>query len=164
MANTTPRKNENLTIKNVRLVFKNFSGRGDKFNPEGKRNFAIVLTEEEAQRLKDLGWNVRSREPREPGDDWFHTLKVNVTFETKGRPPKVKMINGSKETFLTGDTIQNLDYMQIEDASVILRPYHYDEDNPEKKSAWLVELYVVTEFNELEDMYSVSSYDDGEDY
>ena len=33
-----------LQIDNARLVFKNFRGEGGKFNKEGDRNFALLIT------------------------------------------------------------------------------------------------------------------------
>ena len=32
-----------LVIDNARLIFKNFSGKGDNYNREGDRNFAVII-------------------------------------------------------------------------------------------------------------------------
>ena len=32
-----------LQIDNARITYKNFAGRGDKFNREGDRNFALII-------------------------------------------------------------------------------------------------------------------------
>ena len=48
----------NITIEDCRIAFRNFAGKEDKFNPKGSRNFALLLDEDEAEKLAGLGWNV----------------------------------------------------------------------------------------------------------
>ena len=66
-----------VQMDDVRITFKNFSGKGDKFNREGDRNFAIVIEDPNtADALIAEGWNVRVKPPREEGDDPFMYLPV----------------------------------------------------------------------------------------
>ena len=37
---------ENINIENAKLMFKNFSGKNDRFNP-GRRNFSVIIEDEE---------------------------------------------------------------------------------------------------------------------
>ena len=48
-----------LKIENARLVFRNLSGKPDKFNSQGgKRNFAVVIDDPDvADNLIKEGWN-----------------------------------------------------------------------------------------------------------
>ena len=74
-----------LQIDEVRLVYRNFAGRGDKFNREGDRNFAIVIPNEDlADQLAKDGWNVKVKPPRVDGDDPFMYLPVKVKFNERG--------------------------------------------------------------------------------
>ena len=47
-------------IDGRQIIFKNFEGRGDKFNREGDRNFSLRIDDENtADALVKEGWNVR---------------------------------------------------------------------------------------------------------
>ena len=61
-----------LQINNARIVYKNFSGKPSAFNREGDRNFSLVIPNIEiADALKDKGWNIKIKPPREEGDEPF---------------------------------------------------------------------------------------------
>ena len=34
-----------ITIKNAKIIYRNFKGEGSAFNPKGKRNFSVVLND-----------------------------------------------------------------------------------------------------------------------
>ena len=49
-----------LQIDDARIIFKNFEGRGDKFNREGDRNFSLLIEDPDtADAMIKEGWNVR---------------------------------------------------------------------------------------------------------
>ena len=49
-----------LQIDDARITYKNFEGRGDKYNRQGDRNFVLIIPEENmAQELINQGWNVK---------------------------------------------------------------------------------------------------------
>lgn len=137
---------ESVEIKGCRIVYKNFSGRADKFNDEGRRNFAVVLSPEQAQDLSDQGYNVKERPPRDPEDDPFFYLKVNVKFDTKGRPPRVVMVTQRNQTRLDEDLVDMLDDVYIEKANIRFRGWEYD---PGKHSAYLQTLFAQVVEDEL---------------
>ena len=61
-----------LQIDNAHIIFRNFSGEASKFNREGDRNFALRIFDQDiADKLLDLGWNVKIKPPREEGEDPF---------------------------------------------------------------------------------------------
>ena len=119
-----------LEINDARIIWKNFSGRGDRFNREGDRNFSLVIpTQEDCDALRNDtnkfgdGWNVKIKPPREEGDTPFMHMPVKVKFN--GRGPNVYLDRGPKREplQLTEDTIACLDEMDILSVDLDIRPY-----------------------------------------
>ena len=119
-----------LEINDARIIWKNFSGRGDRFNREGDRNFSLVIpTQEDCDALRNDtnkfgdGWNVKIKPPREEGDTPFMHMPVKVKFN--GRGPNVYLDRGPKREplQLTEETIACLDDMDILSVDLDIRPY-----------------------------------------
>lgn len=119
-----------LEINDARIIWKNFSGRGDRFNHEGDRNFSLVIpTQEDCDALRNDtnkygdGWNVKIKPPREEGDTPFMHMPVKVKFN--GRGPNVYLDRGPKREplQLTEETIACLDEMDILSVDLDIRPY-----------------------------------------
>lgn len=150
--NTQPnRVDSNVTVRDARIMFKNFRGEADQYTREGARSFHVVLTQDEADQLSAKGWNVKQRPPREEGDEPLYHLKVNVQFKTRGRPPRVVMVGSKNKTTLDEASVDVLDWARITSADVRFRPYEYDTG---KFSAYLVTLFAVIEEDELEQRYA----------
>lgn len=139
-----------IVIESTRIPFSNFSGRPDRYHPDGgKRSFSIVLDPKIAQDLSDRGWNVRTLRPRDEGEEPTPYVSVNVRFDV--RPPKVFMITDSgNKVPLNEATIGELDYADIESVDVALNPYEYQ---PGKVSVYLDELYAKLAPDPLGDKY-----------
>ena len=124
-----------LEINDARIIWKNFAGRGDRFNREGDRNFHLVIpTQEDCDALlsdkNQFGdsWNVKIKPPREDGDVPFMHMLVKVKFN--GRGPNVYLDRGqNKEPLvLNEDTIACLDDIDILSVDMDIRPY--DDELP----------------------------------
>lgn len=142
----------NISVENARILFKNFAGKATKFNPEGKRNFCLIVDNDLADNLKDIGWNIKYLNPRDPDEEPQAYLQVAVAFENF--PPNVFMIAGGKKTKLNEDTINVLDYAEIQSIDLIIRPYQWEL--PSGKSgvkAYLKNMYVTIVENEFEAKY-----------
>ena len=123
-----------LEINDARIIWKNFSGRGDRFNREGDRNFHLVIpTQEDCDLLRNDvnkygdSWNVKIKPPREEGDAPFMHMLVKLKYKD-GRGPNVYLVSGNKQVPLNEDTIHCLDDIDILSCDMDIRPY--DDELP----------------------------------
>lgn len=142
-----------LQIDDARIIFRNFAGRGDKYNREGDRNFAVVIPDEEmANELTSLGWNVRVKPPRDEGEPPFMYLPVKVKFN--GRGPNVYLKTGSRQNRLDEESVGLLDNIDILSVDMDIRPYDWDVNGKTGRTAYLQSIRVIQDadrFSEGED-------------
>jgi hypothetical protein len=134
---------DNIVVENARLIFKNFAGEESKFNRAGNRNFCVILDGDSAEDLRQMGWNVKALRPREDEDEPTYYLQVTVAFGNF--PPKVIMISGKTKTVLDEESIATLDYAEIANVDLIIRPYHWEVNGKEGIKAYLKTMYVTIE-------------------
>lgn len=134
---------DNIVVENARLIFKNFAGEESKFNRAGNRNFCVILDGDSAENLRQMGWNVKALRPREDEDEPTYYLQVTVAFGNF--PPKVVMISGKTKTVLDEESIDTLDYAEIANVDLIIRPYHWEVNGKEGIKAYLKTMYITIE-------------------
>ena len=133
-----------LQIDDARIIYRNFSGKPDKYNREGDRNFAVLIPDEDiANELSDRGWNVKIKPPREDGDDPFMFLPVKIKFNDRG--PSVYLVTGNKKTPLNENTVSCLDDIDILSVDLDIRPYDWDVNGKTGRTAYLQSIWVTQE-------------------
>lgn len=146
-------RNNKLAIDNARIIFKNFTGKDDKFGREGDRSFSIVIEDDAlAEQLANDGWNVKPLTPRDPDEKVNHFIKVKISF--KVRPPKIWLLTNHKRTLLDEDTIATLQYARIENADVVISPWRWEVNGKTGIAAYLETLYVKIEDDPFADKYA----------
>jgi hypothetical protein len=147
--------NDNTVLmEGVRIIFRNFAGKEGQYNREGDRNFAVVLDEKTAKEMTDDGWNVKSLAPREQDEDEVtYYLQVSVNF--KGRPPRIVMVTSRGRTTLDEGQVEMLDWADILNVDLIVRPYAWDVSGRSGIKAYLQTMYVTIQEDALEMKYGM---------
>lgn len=147
------RVNDEVTFRDIRIMWRNFQGEERQFNAKGKRNFAIPLEQDMAIELWEKGWNVKEK-IQEDGTHLFH-LGVSVKMDGQ-RPPKIFLITMSqmKRVQLNEDTVIAADWAEFDRVDVTLRPFNWDISGKQGVSAYLKLFMGTVHEDELEKEYA----------
>lgn len=147
--------NDNTVLmEGVRIIFRNFSGKEGQYNREGDRNFAVLLDEKVATAMAEDNWNVKWLRPRneEENEEPQAYLPISVNF--KGRPPRIVLITSRGRTNLDESQVETLDWVDILNIDLIVRPYEWTVNGKTGIKAYLQSIYVTIEEDPLELKYS----------
>lgn len=150
-----PANDNTVLMEGVRIIFRNFAGKEGKYNREGDRNFAVLLDDEVANAMAADGWNVKWLKPREDADeDETPQAYLQVSLNFKGRPPRVVMITSRGRTHLDEDSVEMLDWADILNVDLIVRPYEWTVNGKSGIKAYLQSIFVTIEEDALERKYA----------
>ena len=143
----------NINIEGAIIIWKNFSGERDKFNP-GKRGFSVVIDDTVmADELRQEGWNVKDRPLQEGADDseqeWTLPVKLNMNRYTQ-----VWLIVGNHKTLLDEDTVSQLDVVDIVNCDISIRPYEWEMNGRTGITAYVDSMYVTIRENKFAKKYA----------
>lgn len=142
-----------LQIDDARIIYRNFSGVGSKFNREGDRNFSIIIEDQDiADELVKNGWNVKIKPPRDEDDTPFMTLPVKVKFNDRG--PIVYLITGKRKNELDEESIGILDNIDILGVDLDLRAYDWEVNGKTGRTAYLQSICVTQEVDRFAERYA----------
>jgi hypothetical protein len=149
-----PAKDNTVLMEGVRIIFRNFAGKEGQYNREGDRNFAVLLDDKVAHEMGEDGWNVKWLQPRstEEGDTPQAYLPVSVNF--KGRPPRIVLITSRGRTNIDEHGIEMLDWVDIINVDLIVRPYEWTVNGKSGIKAYLQSIYLTIEEDPLEVKYA----------
>lgn len=129
-----------VSLENVRIGFRNFEGREGPYNKAGERSFAVFLDRQTAEAMAADGWNVKFPKEnsnvvdpdQEPRDAY---LQVSVGFEFY--PANVILVSNGNPTKLSEQEVLMLDWAEIENVDLVLRPYEWSVNRNSGIKAYL---------------------------
>ena len=131
-----------VQIEDARIIYRNFAGIGSKFNREGDRNFAVIIPDEDAANiLRENGYVVKIKPPRDEDESPFMYLPVKIKFNNRG--PSAYVVSGNSVTRLNEDTIGMIDEIDISSVNMDLRPYDWEVNGQTGRTAYLQAIEVV---------------------
>lgn len=146
--------NNNIVIESAKIMWRNLSGEEGQYNAKGKRNFCVELDEGLAKMLARDGWNVKQLLPKEGVDadpKWY--MQVHVRFDIM--PPNIVLITSNGKTKLSEENINIVDWAEIENVDLIIRPYDWKMTNGQTgRKAYVKSMYITIVEDELEKKYA----------
>lgn len=143
-----------VLMEGVRLVFRNFTGKEGQYNREGERNFAVLIDDEVGNAMLEDGWNVKWLKAREEEEEETDQAYLPVSVNFKGKPPRIVLITSRGRTNLDEKQLEMLDWADIVNADLIVRPYNWEVNGKTGVKAYLQSLYVTIEEDALEKKYA----------
>lgn len=147
-----------LSLENVRIGFKNFEGKEGQFNRNGDRNFVAFLDHDVAEELAREGWNIKFPkeqenrvDPDEPARDPY--IPITVSFDNY--PANIFLISNGKPTRAGADECIVLDWAELENVDLVLRPYEWSVNGKSGIKAYLKSGYFTIVTDEFAAKYGI---------
>lgn len=144
----------NVTLENVPIIFKNFSGQKGQFNSEGERSFHVLIEDlEMAKQMEKDGWNLKPFVDEDEKITAFH-LQVKVNYG--GYPPRIVRVTkqGRHQVDLNEKTVGSLDSQRVLSVDLTINPYHWNMQGKSGIKAYCNMMFVNVEETPLEEKYA----------
>lgn len=150
----------NVTIEGARILFRDFSGEKNRYNND--RTFCVVLEPELAEALTNDGWPVKWLEPRNDEETRTPYLRVKVQFrkheQYERSSPQIVLISNGVKKELNEESVNILDWVNIENADLQIRPYNYEINGKTGIKPYLNSLWITIREDTLESKYKDIPY------
>ena len=131
--------NNDLIIRNARIIFKNFAGIEKQNNREGNRNFCVVIDDPAvAQKLKEDGWNIKTLGDEED-DDVTYFVQVTVRFDKY--PPNMYLVNRYGKNKIGEDEVASIDQADLRNIKLDINPSYWEVNGKSGIKAYLRTMY-----------------------
>lgn len=146
----------NIVIEGAKLVFRNFQGKVSDYNRNGEKTCGVLLPDDVAEQAKADGWKVKYFRPKEDDPTGYQQPWLPTKLSYKFQPPTVVLITSRGKTLLDEQTVEQLDWVNIQNVDIVIRPYHYPSINGAAPgiSAYIKSLYVTIQEDEFADKYA----------
>lgn len=152
-----------LEISDARILWPNFSGRPDAYNPEGgKREFNLLIPDQEIydalmndKNKSGVSWNVKSKTYEDGSERMW--LPVKVKFNSRG--PAIYLDTGKNRVRLTEETVGILDNIDIIKVDLDIRPYDSEKGRNSYRTAYLSSLWVYQRPDRFADRFADNESD-----
>ena len=146
-----------VVMESVQIGFRNFEGREGPYNRKGDRDFVVFLDREFAEELDKEGWNIKWPKPNDyinpEEDDRNPYLPVSVGFDYY--PAKVYIISNENVTMVGQDEVEMLDWAELENVDLVIRPYEWEVNGNSGIKAYLKAGYFTIVTNAFDDKYGI---------
>lgn len=138
---------DEIKIANAKIFWTNFTGRPTKFDKEGHRTFCVEIPEDMIETLKNDGWNIKMTKPRYEDEEGrpYIQVAINYNSDRPGRNPKIFMVTSGNKNLLNEETVGSLDYADIKNVDLIIRPYMWEVNGKTGVKAYAKIMYVTIE-------------------
>lgn len=167
---TVNREDDTIIFDRAQLPdgnWRNFAGGPTKYNRANtQRFFEVFLSDDEAKRLQDLGWNVKWLESKNPSEPKQAHMTVFVKLDVPARfKPKMWLVRSKGNPILMDeDIIAQLDGDNIVRAKLQIRPYDWKLDNGTSgRKAMLKQAYFMIEEDDFGAEFYQDEYDGEEE-
>lgn len=144
-------------IENTSFIFDtNFSGdpKRDRYNNDQRKANLIIPDINQAERLIDEGFNVRTTKPRVGEEEGFvprYFISVKLNYDSPW-PPKVYLVTEENDgVLLDAESVCCIDTMWVDKVNAVLNPY----EGPNGKSLYVKSMEV---FQRIDDDPIASKY------
>lgn len=142
-------QNNNLIIRDARIIFRNFAGEEGQYNREGDRNFSVIIDQDLAEELSRDGWNIKPLKKMDPDDEQAYHLKVAVNMGGNW-PAKLFLVNRRGQPIrLDEDTVTELDCSELAKVDLTINPSSWEVNGKTGVKAYLRDLYATLYEDEL---------------